>query len=209
MTQKHQLTLYSFRRCPYAMRARMALSYARLNYELREVDLKNKPEAMLMASPKGTVPILMIDTNTIIDESLDVVSWVSKQTDHPLDYDINQDEWVLKLHDAFVPTMHRYKYPERYPDVDQSENLTLINTFLSDLDNWLGQQGNHLNPWIEIALFPLIRQLWIIEDGWQHQAIPHVSQWVDATAHSDAFQRVMHKYDVWKPTDEPTIISNQ
>lgn len=207
--KQYLLTLYSFRRCPYAMRARMALSHAKLNYELREVDLKHKPEAMLIASPKGTVPILIINNNEIIDESLDVVTWVSKQTDHPLNFDINNNEWVLKLHKTFLPSMHRFKYPERFPEVNQDENLEEIKSFLSDFDEWLTHESDQMNPWVEIALFPLIRQLWIIDDGWHHQSIPKVKKWVEGICASDSFERVMNKYDVWdEKNDNPIIVQN-
>lgn len=208
MTEQIQkLTLYSFRRCPYAMRARMAFSYAKLNYTLREVDLKNKPEALLTASPKGTVPVLVVNESQIIDESLDVVAWVSKQTNQPLDFDINQHPWVEKLHQAFLPTMHRFKYPERYPEVDQAENLIHINEFLMSLDGWLATEKDDMNPWVEIALFPLIRQLWIIDGGWTHALIPHVTHWVESISQSDEFIRVMEKHAVWQPeATEPVII---
>jgi len=207
MTEQIQLTLYSFRRCPYAMRARMALSYAKLSYTLREVDLKNKPEALLTASPKGTVPVLIVNETQIIDESLDVVGWVSQQTNQPLDFDVNKHVWVEKLHQKFIPTMHRYKYPERYPEVDQADNLKLVNDFLTSLDGWLETQQKDMNPWVEIALFPLIRQLWIIDDGWTHADIPNVTNWVKAISQSDEFMRVMEKHAVWQSeATEPVII---
>ena len=198
--QQPQLILYSFRRCPYAMRARMALAYAKLNYEIREVDLKQKPDALLTASPKGTVPVLIVNEKTVIDESLDVVVWASQQTDKPYVSNINADPWVMKLHQTFIPLMHRYKYPERYPEVIQDENLELLKAFLSEFDAWLEAQSATLNPWVKMALFPLIRQLWIIDDGWRHQSVPALTQWVEGIMSSESFTKVMHKYEVWNPT---------
>lgn len=207
--QQPQLILYSFRRCPYAMRARMALAYAKLNYEIREVDLKQKPDALLIASPKGTVPVLIVNEETVIDESLDVVVWASQQTDTPYVSDINADPWVMKLHQIFIPLMHRYKYPERYPDVNQDENLEALKSFLSEFDAWLEAQGSTLNPWVKMALFPLIRQLWIIDDGWRHQSVPTLTQWVEDIMSSESFTKVMHKYEVWDPTiKQPVTVTN-
>lgn len=195
-----KLILYSFRRCPYAMRARMALSYAQLSYELREVDLRDKPDALLLASPKGTVPVLVINDEQILDESLDIVVWASQYTNKPFSGHINDHEWVAKLHASFLPCLHGYKYPERFPDLDQKENIREINLFLADLNDYINshhEQDVVINPWIEMAVFPLVRQLWIIDDGWQHQSFSSLETWVRGIQSSSLFEQIMQKHIKW------------
>ena len=110
--------LYSFRRCPYAMRARMALQLANVQCELREVELKNKPKEMLAVSPKGTVPILVLD-NTVLDESNDIIQWVQSNNPNIL-MDLNREqaqqtlEWIALFDGEFKHHLDRYKYHQRY-----------------------------------------------------------------------------------------------
>lgn len=207
----NKLILYTFRRCPYAMRARMALQFAKINYELREVDLKDKPAALIDVSPKATVPVLIVNEKEVIDESLDIITWVSEQTKQPLTESINQNEWVLNLSTQFVPCLHRYKYPERFEDIDFDTNINELNAYLSAWDQHLQtRQSNNtfVEPWLEIAIFPLIRQLWIIDDGWTHGQYSHLSRWITNILTSDQFAKIMHKYPKWSPQDKPVHITN-
>ena len=115
--------LYSFRRCPYAMRARLALLLCGLQVALREVDLKDKPEEMLVISPKGTVPVLQLQDGTVIDESVDIVDWAVRNTLVKNGLALAKDQEVeaglvsMQLLEKFIPLVYRYKYPERYPEV--------------------------------------------------------------------------------------------
>jgi glutaredoxin 2 len=114
--------LYSFKRCPYAMRARMALKLANIKCEIREIRLNNKPDHMLKVSPKGTVPILILD-NKVIDESMDIINWVLNKVD-VFKGNIEQDkvnltkELVTTFDDKFKYHLDRYKYSTRYKDVN-------------------------------------------------------------------------------------------
>jgi glutathione S-transferase len=111
--------LYSFRRCPYAMRARLALAVSGVQYELREVSLKNKPPELLAASPKATVPVLVLPSGQVIDESLDIMRWALEQNDPDGWLNLGPLDDMLTLIAAndgrFKHALDRYKYPNRYP----------------------------------------------------------------------------------------------
>ena len=113
--------LYTYRRCPYAMRARMALQYAGVQLEHREIDLRNKPQSMLRLSPKGTVPVLDVD-GLVLDQSLDIMRWALKVSDpdgwNILDKDIAQ-AWIEKNDELFKSLLDQYKYPNRYPELNK------------------------------------------------------------------------------------------
>jgi len=107
--------LYSFRRCPYAMRARMAIAASGLQVELREVVLRDKPQALLDISPKATVPVLQTSEGTIIDESLDIMHWALQQSD-PENWLANIDHDLISNNDGdFKHWLDRYKYADRHP----------------------------------------------------------------------------------------------
>jgi len=138
-----QPVLYSFRRCPYAMRARMALLISGQKVELREVVLRDKPEAMLHQSSKGTVPVLVQTDGQVLDESLDVIYWALDQSDpegwlthkpaaQPL---IAQSDAEFKYH------LDRYKYPNRYDDVDPDYHRAEGLKFLQKLDGMIAAEG--------------------------------------------------------------------
>ena len=116
-------TLYSFRRCPYAMRARLALAASGIKTELREVVLKDKPEALIAISPKATVPVLQTETGRVIDESIDIVRWALDKRD-PLNWyesltarqQQETDALINENDGAFKASLDRYKYADRYPE---------------------------------------------------------------------------------------------
>ncbi len=119
------MILYSYRRCPYAMRARMALKYASIEVEHREIELRNKPQSMLLASPKGTVPVLCMG-DTVLDQSVDIMRWAIQQSDP--DAWGNADDtiaqaWVAKNDGPFKTLLDQYKYPNRFPELDQAAVL--------------------------------------------------------------------------------------
>lgn len=117
--------LYSFRRCPYAMRARLAIAAAQVKVELREVELRNKQEALLLASPKGTVPVLQLEDGKVIDESPDIMFWALQQHDpeHWLEQDwLKQTKQLIQRNDGeFKYYLDRYKYADRYPERSELE----------------------------------------------------------------------------------------
>ncbi|MFY9179720.1 MAG: glutathione S-transferase N-terminal domain-containing protein, partial [Venatoribacter sp.] len=116
--------LYSFRRCPYAMRARLGIAFAELNVELCEVALKNKPAAMLAISPKGTVPVLQLPNGQVIEESIEIVEWALATQDPQglLNTDLAQADRLIQQNDQeFKHWLDRYKYSDRYPEQSQLE----------------------------------------------------------------------------------------
>lgn len=205
--------LYSFRRCPYAMRARLALAAAEQACELREVALKNKPAEMLAASPKGTVPVLLPGDGTVLEQSLDVMLWALRRND-PLRW-LEPDAGALpdmlalvaECDDSFKPLLDRYKYPARHADGGEPAREQGAQ-FLRDLDDRLSASpqltGGH--PTLaDAALMPFVRQFAMVDAAWfAAQPWPRLQTWLDGWTGSALFERVMGKYAPWK-TGEPGV----
>lgn len=211
---KEMPVLYSFRRCPYAMRARMALYYADIAVELREVDLKNKPAEMLEASPKGTVPVLVLNDGTVIEESLDIVNWAVDQND-PKGWkdtpDDIMDRYVHEMADVFIPNLNAYKYPDRYENVKPDISYQVCKKYLEQMNATLvknsGYLGGHKMSKADIVVFPFIRQFRIVdEDDFDRMALPALHRWFSEFWRSDILNNVMEKYEPWQPGDEPIIL---
>lgn len=196
--------LYSYRRCPYAMRARMALKYAGIEVEHREIALRNKPQSMLLASPKGTVPVLCLE-GLILDQSLDIMRWALEKSDPDgwrlVDSIISQT-WIEKNDGPFKTLLDQYKYPNRYPDLDQEVVLgAAINLMLKPMETALESNqylmGDKLTL-VDIAIFPFIRQFAMVNPG-RFAALPLISvkQWLNQQIQSELFNAVMEKYPVW------------
>lgn len=133
--------LYSFRRCPYAMRARMALSLTRCRVELREVVLKDKPASMLALSPKGTVPILVLANGEVIDESLDIIDWAIAQNNKVISPPSGAQQLLIARNDLeFKAALDRYKYFDRYPEHSQQHYRQQSEKFLGALERQLSRQ---------------------------------------------------------------------
>ncbi len=201
--------LYSFRRCPYAMRARLAIAVAEQNVQLREVSLSNKPAEMLRASPKGTVPVLVLSDGKVIDESYDIMKWALRRHDpeHWLDIDLDTaDEWVRRNDQEFKPKLDGYKYSEYHPEHTATQWRDEAAKFLSELDARLNAKACLLGEKISIvdaALMPFIRQFALVDKTWfsaSHQAVDH---WLRSLIDSPLFQSVMHKYPLWSAGDAP------
>ncbi len=205
MTESNAPILYSFRRCPYAMRARMAIAISETPVRLREVLLRDKPDEMIAASTKGTVPVL-IDDDEIIDESIDVMRWALMARD-PEDWlSAVDDELIAKNDGPFKHHLDRYKYATRYEDVDPEEHREAGFKFLKALEDRLAN-NSFLNGgkrgFTDIAIFPFVRQFRIADTAWFDVApIPHVHKWLTQLMSSDLFTSVMQKYPVWKESGE-------
>ena len=198
--------LYSFIRCPYAMRARMILKLADIKCELREVRLNNKPEHMLEASPKGTVPVLILE-DKIIDESIDIVNWALNIT-NVFEGNIKQDqinlteELIDLFDDKFKYHLDRYKYSNRYEDVDvehhQNECLNILKKLETIIDgtNWIF--GDSISK-LDILILPFIRQFRIADQEWfdSQQNIPGIQRVLMNFLDSSIFKSVMNKYEEW------------
>jgi len=197
------ITLYSFRRCPYAMRARMALRYAGVAVDIVEVSLKAKPAEMLALSSKGTVPVLSVD-GRVIDESLEIMRWALAQND-PQDWLLKDDplgaEKIAALIEendrAFKVQLNRYKYAERYPEQPMEAYRAEGEVFLRKLDELLADREYLLadHPSLaDVALMPFIRQFAHVDREWFAQT-PYVrlQDWLQRFLTSALFTSIMAK----------------
>lgn len=201
--------LYSFRRCPYAMRARMAIAASGIHVELREVVLRNKPEELLTISPKATVPVLLTSDNTVIDESLDIMLWALKQSDP--DYWLNNiNNELITLNDGeFKHWLDKYKYADRYPEHSeyyyrqQGEKTLLI--LEQQLNTTSCLSGNNIT-FTDITIFPFIRQFALADLVWFEQSpYPKLRQWLNTFLESTLFQNVMYKYEPWQSNQKEIV----
>jgi len=193
--------LYSFRRCPYAMRARMALSIATTEYEHREVLLRDKPDHMLQVSPKGSVPVFLVG-DRVIDESLDIMRWALPG--------VSLDAAIVQMIDGpFKHHLDRYKYASRYDDtlkrgdIDLSHRLSAVEA-LRKIEDQLKDgpylAGFEMGP-TDIAVFPFVRQFAAVEPGWwsEGKELPLTRDWLARCLSSELFIKIMQKFPQWKP----------
>jgi len=212
--------LYSFRRCPYAMRARLALASAGIRCALREVVLRDKPAALLAASPQGTVPVLVLanpgdgqtpqqPADTILVHSLDIMLWALRRHD--------PGQWLQPTHGSlqemltligrcdgeFKQHLDRYKYPERYPGEDAGAHRAAGSAFLAELNERL-----HATPYLfgahaalaDRAIAPFVRQFAHTDKDWfDTQPWPSLQAWLQAFLDSELFNLVLHRYAKWEP----------
>lgn len=202
--------LYSFRRCPYAMRARLALAISETSYMLREVLLARKPAEMLEASPKGTVPVLVLADDTVIEESIEIMRWALARND-PEGWLERDDTALIERNDGpFKHDLDRYKYPDRH----ESDPLTHRQRgmeFLSLLDERLSAQAHLCGPKrgiADAAIMPFVRQFAAVESEWfAAQPIPHLQKWLADHLSSPLFSAIMARFDPWTPGDPVTVVS--
>ncbi len=201
--------LYSFRRCPYAMRARMALWVAGITVELREVKLAAKPPALIAASPKGTVPVLVQSDGTVIDQSLDIMRWALGQND-PEGWLAGEDAGRIAVNDGpFKHHLDRAKYPGRYEEEDGTDHRAAALALLAPLEERLENApylSGETRSLTDIALLPFIRQFAAIDPAWfAAQPLPRVQGWLDGLLASDLFASIMGKFAVWQAGDAPVL----
>ncbi|WP_137885000.1 glutathione S-transferase [Pseudomonas sp. 2FE] len=201
--------LYSFRRCPYAMRARMALHQAGCAVELREVSLKHKPAALLACSAKGTVPVLVTGAGQVIEESLDIMRW-ALAGDDPDDWLLSnnvagqaQANALIRLNDqVFKAQLDRYKYPERFPQHSAEHYREQGAGFLATLEAQLTRQAYLVSPQpslADCALMPFVRQFAGVDPAWFAQSpYPRLQRWLAVWLASPVFLASMHKHPVWQ-----------
>jgi len=193
--------LYSFRRCPYAMRARMALRIGGASYEHREVVLRDKPAEMLEVSPKGTVPVLVAGPGEVIEESRDIMRWALVRSD-PESWLERDDPALVETNDGpFKHHLDRYKYATRYDNVDPAQHRAAALDFLRRLDERLSQSAylrGETRGFADIAIFPFIRQFANADREWfDGQALPHLQVWLAGLIDSDLFAGIMAKHPQW------------
>jgi glutathione S-transferase len=209
-------TLYSFRRCPYAMRARLALRLCKIECIIREISLKAKNIEFLKVSPKGTVPVLVLPNGKVLEESLDIINWSLEQND-PNNLKVN-DEVTKKINDKYIQLfdkdfkfhLDRYKYSSRY-NISNSEIhrnkarniLTEINTMLEGKD-YIGGQCMSL---LDISILPFVRQYRIADINWfdNHLGLRNINNWVNIFLNTEILASIMTKYKVWEKEDPPIL----
>lgn len=207
--------LYSFRRCPYAMRARLAIVYSGIQVELREVVLKDKPASLITLSPKATVPVLQTAEKRIIEESIEIMDWALQQND--------PDNWFNSLSEQqqqlgnelinyndgeFKYYLDRYKYADRFPEHTEQFYREQGELFLQKLEDLLNQQDYLLDThitWADMAILPFIRQFASVDRDWFNSAnYPKLQNWLKQFLDSDLFKSIMPKFKQWKQGDEVT-----
>ena len=196
--------LYSYRRCPYAMRARMALLQAGRDFQAFEIVLRDKPAALLALSPKGTVPVLRLPDGQVLDESWDIMAWAFEPDDREGWWrraNLTENLDLLRLNDGeFKRQLDRYKYPERHAEKARSRATArsdAVATFLVPLEARLQSQ-----PWLggatpcatDLAIFPFVRQFAAVEPRWfAEQKLPVVQAWLAEWLGSRLFEGCMTK----------------
>jgi len=195
MSNSNRPILYSFRRCPYAMRARMSIVRTNHICEHREVILRDRPEHMMQISPKGTVPVMLLANGEVIEESLEIMQYV-------LSWELSdiESQWVDRNDNEFKFHLDRYKYPNRYENVDSIEQRTLAKTYLDDLDNFLEEE---ISDALNDVLFPFVRQFANHDREWfDSQKWNNIHGWLSNNLSSDEFMICMKKYPQWHEGDD-------
>jgi len=206
--------LYSFRRCPYAIRARMAIKYASISCELREVILRDKPQTMINLSNKGTVPVLQLMDGSIIDESLGVMLWALEQSDPDNWLDVEKnDTWLLieKNDQEFKQYLDQYKYFQRYPEHSQLYYREKAEIFIELLETNLQKHdgialvSNQLSL-ADVAIFPFIRQFAHVDWEWfSNSQYKNLISWLLKFEESELFLAVMNKYEPWQENEDVVL----
>lgn len=205
--------LYSFRRCPYAIRARLALLQAGIRVELREVDLKHKPQAMLAIAPAATVPVLDLGQGQVLSQSLDILRWALKQND-PDQWltrgDAAQNDQLVEATDgSFKRALDRYKYADRHPErPQQAYREDALQALVSPLEDALRSStclGGESLCWADTAIFPFVRQFAAVDpDWWQTSAWQATRRWLDAWLSNPLFVASMRpRLRPWQVGDAP------
>tara|TARA_Y100001970_G_scaffold7723_1_gene8847 strand:- start:200 stop:853 length:654 start_codon:yes stop_codon:yes gene_type:complete len=205
--------LYSFRRCPYAMRARMAIHISSQKCEIREVLLRDKPPSMLEYSSKGTVPVLVLQSGEVIDESLDVIDWALNLND-PNNWlrskENEETKKLIEINDGeFKHHLDRYKYSKRYDNEDPEFHKKKCLKFIESVNNELSNSKYIFDDnisYADIVLLPFMRQFRIADMEW-FDSLPYdnLKEWLSSFLNSPLLNSIMKKYDLWKEGDDLII----
>jgi len=204
--------LYSFRRCPYAIRARLALAYSGIDYEHREILLKNRPDELYALSPKGTVPVLQLNDGTVIDESIDVMKWALAQSDPEYWFTENievQNSLIDQNDGDYKKWLDKYKYHVRFKDGSYEEYQYAVREILKAYESILSKSSYLCGDKVtlaDMALFPFIRQGAHVDLDWFNAQFPKLSTWLIIFKESELFETIMKKYTVWKSGENGILI---
>ncbi len=195
--------LYTFRRCPYAIRARLAIKTSAVEVNTCEVDLRNKPPALLDCSPKGTVPVLQFTDGKVIEESLDIMQWALTINDPGAWLDKNHKPFsdsiaLINQNDSsFKYYLDRYKYADRFPEYPATHYRQQAEVFLLELNARLSQHSHLIHEQsslADMAILPFVRQFANIDPDWFYASkYHHVIKWLDKFLASDLFKSVIQK----------------
>ena len=210
-TNRHPI-FWSFRRCPYAMRARLAVCSAGIQVELREILLRDKPDTFLKASPKGTVPVVVLADGTVLEESRDVMQWALAQNDPDGWLDVQHRDpdgtaaFLDVLDGPFKTHLDRYKYASRFDPKAALKHREEGAAMLAEFDAKLGSQpslSGEKHGLLDFATLPFVRQFRIADPVWfDAQPWPYLHRWLQAFLASGQFATVMNKYTVWQEGDD-------
>jgi len=212
--------LYSLRQCPYAMRARMGLLLAEQKVMLRDIVMTNIPGEMVAVSAKGTVPVLLFDDGSVIDESLDIMLWALKQSDpNNLLSDLEENtfsemmDFIRRNDSEFVEALNKYKAASRYHDVDEVYCRQHCEVFINDLEQRLMKYDFLMGAMpclADYAILPFIRQFSRVDRKWYLQApYPKLQKWLDKHYQNPMFSKAMKKYPQWLDNKEPIVFGSQ
>ncbi|QCU91084.1 glutathione S-transferase [Thiomicrorhabdus sediminis] len=213
--------LYSYRRCPYAMRARLAIYFSALRIEQREIVFWDKPEPMLIASPKATVPVLVLPNNDVIDESRDIMLWALQSAgrneftfaDNPI-LAKEVSDWIDVCDNQFKPWLDKYKYADRHPEFSaeyyRQQGCFLLDRIEQKLaayqlppEEVAGLVNNQMSM-ADMATVTFIRQFANVDKAWFTQTdYPFLKMWLNGWLNSEAFQAVMKNRPVWQQGHNP------
>jgi glutathione S-transferase len=182
------------------MRARMALRYAGVDFEIREISLKEKPQSMLKVSPKGTVPVLVLEDGRVLEESLDIMHWALQQSDKAgwFSVDSEHSQALIAENDgSFKQALDKYKYAIRFPEQSAEIYRQQGEVFLQKLEALLSQNSyllaEHISL-VDVAIFPFIRQFSGVDSVWFETApYPKLKHWLQGLIASELFQSIMEK----------------
>ena len=208
--------LYSLRNCPFAMRARLAIYKSAQPVFIREVDLRDKPSAMLIDSPKATVPILVVSQTLIIEESLEVMLWSLGQNDPQNLLRHNDDNkfndiltFIYRFDHGFKPALEDYKCAKRYHEDSVCEQRAVCEVFINELEQRLSRHQfvmDEQESLADIAILPFVRQFARVERKWYVQSsYPNVKRWLNSYLQYAIFSKVMTQFPCWKIGDKPVV----
>lgn len=228
MSESHPV-LYSYRRCPYAMRARMGLYLSGVQVEQREIEFWDKPASMLQASPKGTVPVLVLPDGRVVEESFDIMLWALSQRDTYQWLDskgelpVEQAALVAQCDHEFKTHLDHYKYADRLPEKPAKDYRAQGENFLQQLEDRLQTNRNQTGgqylfgteiSLADIAIFPFIRQFAHVDKDWFATAnYPALRQWLRQQMEADYFKAIMKNRPKWEAghvplwLDEPELMT--
>ena len=194
------------------MRARLALAYSGIDYEHREILLKNRPDELYALSPKGTVPVLQLNDKTVIDESIDVMKWALAQSDpeHWYTENIEVQNSLIDQNDGdYKKWLDKYKYHVRFKDGSYEEYQYAVGEILKTYESILSKSPYLCGDKVtlaDMALFPFIRQGAYVDLNWFNAQFPKLSTWLKIFKESELFETIMKKYTVWKSGEDGILI---